>query len=85
MLHYIRYKCKNCGLEKKVLEQWGDLRPKICTGKKCKTRFEAQPDKLEIILPKQPEQSKETKKTTSKRKKKEEDELPLQEHQVHDN
>jgi hypothetical protein len=89
MLHYITYKCKDCGTEKRIIEQWGDLKPKRCTGRKCRANFEAEPDKLETTLPKKPAQAKSkpaTKKKTTKKKKAEssEDELPLQEHQVHD-
>lgn len=47
----IIYKCKNCGSEKSLTQDWEDLKPKFCTNKKCKTSFRLNPEALEIIKP----------------------------------
>ena len=44
----IVYKCKNCGWESSIPEQWADLKPKKCPNRKCKTHFLITPDSLEI-------------------------------------
>lgn len=56
MNQYIHYKCKHCGKQYKILEQWGDLKPKRCSGKKgvkaCGVSFERKPEMLDIKKPK---------------------------------
>lgn len=54
MNQYITYTCKNCKKQYKILLQWGDLKPRRCTGKRCKTNFAKDPTKLEVKVPKKP-------------------------------
>jgi hypothetical protein len=61
MLRKITYVCKNCGWEKKLPEQWSDLRPKRCGNPKCNTSFVLHKDKLEIKFPKKLEKVKKLK------------------------
>jgi len=64
MNQYIQYKCKKCGKEYRILSQWGDLRPKRCTGKRCGARFDRDKTLLEVRLPKKSEtESQKTPKT----------------------
>lgn len=61
MLKKITYVCKNCGWEKKLPEEWSDLRPKRCGNPKCNTSFVLHKDKLEIKFPKKLEKVKKLK------------------------
>ena len=76
---WIYYKCKDCGWMTRIVKQWADLKPSKCMGKKCNARFDKDPSKLEIMLPKEPSKKEpvivESKK--SKKKKQVEDELSI--------
>lgn len=58
MLRKIKYKCKNCGWEKSIPEQWADLKPKRCGNPKCNTSFILDKEKLDIQKPKKAEKPK---------------------------
>lgn len=40
------YVCLACGWRKSIPEAWADSKPRKCSGKKCKTNFQAEPEKL---------------------------------------
>lgn len=64
-MNKITYKCKSCGWETHIIEDWGDIKPDFCGNKKCdysaakasktKKSFRTEPEMLETIKPKKPE------------------------------
>lgn len=64
----ITYRCKKCGWEKSIPEQWADLKPSRCPTKKCRTIFLLEPQHLEIIKPKKEKTKKEEIKKTNFKK-----------------
>lgn len=57
-MHKLTYRCKNCGWERSIPEQWADVGPRYCGNRKCKysgqkrkekTSFLKEPEMLETI------------------------------------
>lgn len=71
----IKYKCKKCGWEASIREEWSDLKPKKCMGRRCNTNFRSEPDQLLIEKPIKLESqvsSKSSKQDNKQKKRKEE-------------
>jgi hypothetical protein len=52
MLKQIKYTCIKCNWQGSITELWGDLKPRRCPNKRCKTSFRKNPELLKVELPK---------------------------------
>ena len=55
MLKQIKYTCLKCNWQDSIVELWGDLKPRRCPNKRCKTSFRKNPELLKTEFPKKTE------------------------------
>lgn len=64
---YIKYTCKKCGWQTRILKEWSDLKPKRCMNRKCNTSFVKDKEALLVDIPQEHKQDSEHKKDTKKK------------------
>lgn len=66
--NYIKYTCKNCGWQTRILKEWADLKPPRCMNKKCNTSFRKNPESLIVEHPVEPKKKSQASTKTSTKK-----------------